>query len=139
MAFAAHCGVSIDTDGLCYDPLINDVDGNEKRPDLLGGRSFEMLMRALFNEELGAVVQIRRAERSQVMASCAPPDSAPAAVHRRAQPLGPDPHHPQRQGGAQRSTRRSAARLVGDQFPHAATARPPGMRAAGVRPDPRYH
>jgi phosphoribosylformylglycinamidine synthase len=33
----------------------NDVDGNEKRPDLLGGRSFEMLMRALFNEELGAV------------------------------------------------------------------------------------
>jgi phosphoribosylformylglycinamidine synthase len=67
MAFAAHCGVSIDTDGLCYDPLSNDVDGNEKRPDLLGGRSFELLMRALFNEELGAVVQIRRAERSRVM------------------------------------------------------------------------
>jgi len=67
MAFAAHCGVSIDTDGLCYDPLIHDVDGNEKRPDLLGGRSFEMLMRALFCEELGAVVQIRRSERSQVM------------------------------------------------------------------------
>ncbi|SBT06959.1 phosphoribosylformyl-glycineamide synthetase [Candidatus Accumulibacter aalborgensis] len=68
MAFAAHCGVSIDTDGLCYDALINDVDGNEKRPNLLGGRSFEFLMRALFSEELGAVVQIRRAERSQVMA-----------------------------------------------------------------------
>jgi phosphoribosylformylglycinamidine synthase len=30
---------SIDTD-LCYDPLINDVDGNG-RPNLLGGRSFE--------------------------------------------------------------------------------------------------
>jgi phosphoribosylformylglycinamidine synthase len=68
MAFAAHCGVSIDTDSLCYDPLMNDVDGNEKRPDLLGGRSFERLMGALFNEELGAVVQIRRAERSPVMA-----------------------------------------------------------------------
>ncbi len=67
MAFASRCGVSIDTDGLCYDPLVNDVDGNEKRPNLLGGRSFEMLMRALFNEELGAVVQIRRAERSRVM------------------------------------------------------------------------
>ena len=67
MAFAAHCGVSIDTDGLCYDPLVNDVDGNEKRPNLLAGRSFEMLMRALFCEELGAVVQIRRADRSQVM------------------------------------------------------------------------
>jgi phosphoribosylformylglycinamidine synthase len=68
MAFAAHCGVSIDTDGLCYDPLVNDVDGNEKRPNLLGGRSFEMLVRALFNEELGAVIQIRRAQRGQVMA-----------------------------------------------------------------------
>ncbi len=68
MAFAAHCGVSLNTDGLCYDPLINDVDGNEKRPNLLGGRSFEMLMRALFNEELGAVIQIRRRDRQVVMA-----------------------------------------------------------------------
>ncbi|WP_300450808.1 phosphoribosylformylglycinamidine synthase [Accumulibacter sp.] len=68
MAFAAHCGVSIDTDGLCYDPLTNDVDGNEKRPNLLGGRSFEKLMRSLFCEELGAVVQIRRAQRGAVMA-----------------------------------------------------------------------
>ncbi|WP_313953704.1 phosphoribosylformylglycinamidine synthase [Accumulibacter sp.] len=67
MAFASHCGVSIDTDGLCYDPLINDVDGNEKRPDLLGGRSFELLVSALFSEELGAVVQIRRSQRSEVM------------------------------------------------------------------------
>ncbi|MCP5249133.1 MAG: phosphoribosylformylglycinamidine synthase [Candidatus Accumulibacter sp.] len=67
MAFAARCGVSIDTDSLCYDPLSNDVDGNEKRPDLLAGRSFELLMRALFSEELGAVVQIRRAQRHRVM------------------------------------------------------------------------
>ena len=67
MAFAAHCGVSIDTDLLAYDALANDVDGNEKRPDLLSGRSFEKLMRALFSEELGAVVQIRRRQRSAVM------------------------------------------------------------------------
>jgi phosphoribosylformylglycinamidine synthase len=67
MAFAGHCGVSIDTDGLCYDPLMSDVDGNEKRPELLNGRSFEILMRALFCEELGAVVQIRREQRGQVM------------------------------------------------------------------------
>jgi phosphoribosylformylglycinamidine synthase len=44
---------------------MNDVDGNEKRPDLLGGRSFEMLMRALFCEELGAVVQIRRSSAAR--------------------------------------------------------------------------
>ena len=67
MAFATHCGLSIDMDGLCYDPLMNDVDGNEKKPNLLAGRSFELLMRALFNEELGAVVQIRRAERDKAM------------------------------------------------------------------------
>ncbi len=67
MAFAAHCGVSIDMDGLCYDPLMADVDGNEKKPELLAGRSFELLMRALFNEELGAVVQIRRSGRDKVM------------------------------------------------------------------------
>jgi phosphoribosylformylglycinamidine synthase len=67
MAFAARCGVSLDTDGLCYDPLSNDVDGNEKRPDLLRGRSFELLLRALFCEELGAVVQIRRSDRGRVM------------------------------------------------------------------------
>ncbi len=68
MAFASHCGVSLDMDGLCYDPLMADVDGNEKKPDQLGGRSFEILVRALFNEELGAVVQIRREQREQAMA-----------------------------------------------------------------------
>ncbi len=67
MAFAGHCGVSLDMDGLCYDPLTSDVDGSEKKPDLLRGRAFEWLMRALFNEELGAVVQIRRADRAAVM------------------------------------------------------------------------
>ena len=67
MAFAAHCGVSLDMDGLCYDPLTNDIDGAEKKPDLLRGRAFELMMRALFNEELGAVLQIRRTERAQVM------------------------------------------------------------------------
>ncbi|MFC5302731.1 phosphoribosylformylglycinamidine synthase [Azospira restricta] len=67
MAFASRCGVSLDLDGLCYDPLLHDVDGNEKKPELLGGRSFELLVRALFNEELGAVVQIRRRDREAVM------------------------------------------------------------------------
>ncbi len=66
MAFAGHCGLTLDLDGLCYDPLLHDVDGNEKKPDLLGGRSFELLVRALFNEELGALIQIRRADREKV-------------------------------------------------------------------------
>ena len=66
MAFASRCGVTLDMDGICYDPMLHDVDGNEKRPDMLGGRSFELLMRALFNEELGALVQIRRADREKI-------------------------------------------------------------------------
>ena len=69
MAFAGHCGVSLDMDGLCYDALASDVDGAEKKPELMAGRAFEHLMRALFSEELGAVVQIRRSERSAVMAT----------------------------------------------------------------------
>ena len=67
MAFSAHCGVSLDMDSLCYEPLANDIDGAEKNPESLGERAYERLMRALFNEELGAVVQIRRADQAQVI------------------------------------------------------------------------
>jgi phosphoribosylformylglycinamidine synthase len=66
MAFAARCGVTLNVDVLSYDPLAHDVDGNERKPQLMDGRSNELLLRALFNEELGAVVQIRRADRERV-------------------------------------------------------------------------
>jgi phosphoribosylformylglycinamidine synthase len=68
MAFAARCGITLNVDELCYDPLVHDVDGNERKPGLLGGRSDELLVKALFNEELGAVLQIRRADREKVTA-----------------------------------------------------------------------
>ena len=68
MAFASRCGITINADILAYDPLQNDVDGAEKRPDLLEGRSMELLVKALFNEELGALVQIRRADREKITA-----------------------------------------------------------------------
>jgi phosphoribosylformylglycinamidine synthase len=66
MAFASRRGVSLDLDGLCFDAATLDVDGAEKRPDLLAGRDFEHIVRALFNEELGALIQIRRADREKV-------------------------------------------------------------------------
>jgi phosphoribosylformylglycinamidine synthase len=66
MAFAAHVGVTLDLDGLCYDAGTLDVDGAEKRPDQLAGRAHEILVRALFNEEAGALIQIRRADREKV-------------------------------------------------------------------------
>jgi len=67
MSFASHLGVSLNLDGLCYDPLMNDVDGIERKPQMLDGRSRDRLIAALFNEELGAVIQIRCTERAAVM------------------------------------------------------------------------
>ncbi len=59
-------GVSLDLDGICYDAGAGDVDGSEKLTNLLAGRDFENIVRALFNEELGALIQIRRADREKV-------------------------------------------------------------------------
>jgi phosphoribosylformylglycinamidine synthase len=67
MAFAGHLGVSLNLDALCYDPLMNDVDGMERAPELLDGRLSDRLLGVLFNEELGAVLQIRREHRQPVM------------------------------------------------------------------------
>ncbi|HSD61595.1 MAG TPA: phosphoribosylformylglycinamidine synthase, partial [Burkholderiales bacterium] len=67
MAFAGHCGVSVNLDQLCYDPWLNDVDGQDLRPDMLGGRYLDKLFAVLFAEELGAVIQVRASERPAVM------------------------------------------------------------------------
>jgi phosphoribosylformylglycinamidine synthase len=66
MSFASHVGVSLNLDGLCYDPLMNDVDGSERFPQI-AGRLRDRIIAALFNEELGAVLQIRLADRAVVM------------------------------------------------------------------------
>ncbi|MDO6386860.1 phosphoribosylformylglycinamidine synthase [Uliginosibacterium sp. 31-12] len=66
MAFAARSGISIELDSVCYDGMVNDIDGAEKRPDMLKGRFNDRVFGALFAEELGAVVQIRRSDRERV-------------------------------------------------------------------------
>jgi len=66
MAFASHCGLSLILDTVCYDPYMVDVDGLEKKPDTLKGRFDDRLFAGLFSEELGAVIQIRREERSRI-------------------------------------------------------------------------
>ncbi len=66
MAFASRCGLSLVLDTVCYDPWTNDVDGLEKRPDTLKGRFNDRAFAGLFAEELGAVIQIRRADRARV-------------------------------------------------------------------------
>ena len=66
MAFAAHVGVTLNLDMLAYDEAAHDVDGNERRPELMVGRDFERVLAALFAEELGAVIQIRTSDRGKV-------------------------------------------------------------------------
>ncbi len=69
MAFAGHCGVTLNLDLLAYDAQALDVDGSERTPGVLQGRSDERMLAALFTEELGAVVQVRSGERNAVLAS----------------------------------------------------------------------
>jgi phosphoribosylformylglycinamidine synthase len=71
MAFAAHAGVTLNLDLLAYDEAAHDVDGNERKPQLMYGRDFERVLAALFCEELGAVIQIRASDRSRVLRSLA--------------------------------------------------------------------
>jgi phosphoribosylformylglycinamidine synthase len=67
MAFAAHCGVTLDLDSLC-----NDAGGNGSAPAPAAGRDPEgdpeRVLAALFAEELGAVLQVRAQDRDAVLA-----------------------------------------------------------------------
>jgi phosphoribosylformylglycinamidine synthase len=67
MAFAGRVGVTLNLDALAYDPLAHDVDGSERRPELMRGRDLERVLGALFAEELGALIQVRAADRSRVL------------------------------------------------------------------------
>ena len=67
MAFAGRSGVTVYLDNLAFDPKQLDVDGHERQTDVLSGNLAERVLGALFNEELGAVVQIRRQDRAAVM------------------------------------------------------------------------
>jgi phosphoribosylformylglycinamidine synthase len=72
MAFAGHVGVSLNVD-----MLITEGDGiSDSRADVgdaknwatqVSARREELTLKALFNEELGVVLQVRTAERNDVM------------------------------------------------------------------------
>ena len=67
MAFASHIGVTLNVDLIAYDAEAHDVDGNERKPDLMYGRDRERVLAALFAEELGAVIQVRSGDRRGVL------------------------------------------------------------------------
>jgi phosphoribosylformylglycinamidine synthase len=68
MAFAGHCGVTLNIDVLAMDPVASDWGDFKIRPEQVSVRRDEQTLRALLNEELGLVIQVRAAERSEVMA-----------------------------------------------------------------------
>ena len=57
--------MTISLDALAYDVAANDVDAFKRDADeQLAGRLKDLALQALFSEELGAVLQIRAADRS---------------------------------------------------------------------------
>lgn len=68
MAFAGHCGLAINLDMLTIDPNAADVGGFNIRPAQMAVQRNELAVKALFNEELGAVIQVRAEHRDQVLA-----------------------------------------------------------------------
>ncbi len=68
MAFAGHCGVTLSLDALAFDAWSEDVDGFKRDgEEQLAGQVRDRALAALFCEELGAVLQIRAADRQKVM------------------------------------------------------------------------
>ncbi len=67
MAFAARAGVTVYADNLALDGARLDVDGAERDTASLPAALRERLLAVLFNEELGAVLQVRRRDRDAVL------------------------------------------------------------------------
>ncbi|MCA3930410.1 phosphoribosylformylglycinamidine synthase, partial [Burkholderia sp.] len=68
MAFAGHAGVSLNVDMLTLDPNHESDYGDAKDwAKQTSGRRDDRTLRALFSEELGAVVQVRASDRDAVL------------------------------------------------------------------------
>lgn len=68
MAFAGRCGISVNLDILAMEgEHASDWGDSKNWASQVGERRNELTLKALFNEELGAVIQVRAAERSDVM------------------------------------------------------------------------
>jgi len=67
MAFAGHTGVSLNLDMLTIDAHAADWGDYKIRPEQVAVQRNELTLKALFNEELGAVLQVPAVERDAVM------------------------------------------------------------------------
>ncbi|WP_288105708.1 phosphoribosylformylglycinamidine synthase [Limnobacter sp.] len=67
MAFASRCGVSINLDMLTIDPTMADWGDFKIRPEQVSVQRNEITLKALFNEELGVVLQVPAQRKSEAM------------------------------------------------------------------------
>jgi phosphoribosylformylglycinamidine synthase len=69
MAFAGHCGIDLDVDELCLDQIRHEVEdaGLPEPVRLAEGDVTHRIFNVLFNEEAGAILQVRRADTQAVM------------------------------------------------------------------------
>ncbi len=68
MAFAGHCGITLVLDAIAFDPTLEDVDAFKRDSETqLAGRAQDLALKALFAEELGALLQVRAVDRTPVM------------------------------------------------------------------------
>ena len=67
MAFAGRVGLAVNLDLLTIDPYSADWGDFKIRPDQVAVQRNELTLKALFNEELGAILQVRAADRDRVM------------------------------------------------------------------------
>jgi phosphoribosylformylglycinamidine synthase len=67
MAFAGRCGVSLNIDLLTIDPYSADWGDFKIRPEQVAVQRNEITVKALFNEELGAVIQVPATKRNDVL------------------------------------------------------------------------
>ena len=67
MAFAGHCGVSLQLDMLTIDPFTADAGDYKIRTEQVAELRQARVLRALFNEEPGVVLQTTRANRDRLL------------------------------------------------------------------------
>jgi len=67
MAFAGRCGITVNIDLITIDPVAADWGDFKIRPEQVAVQRDELTIKALFNEELGAVLQVDRSNRTAVM------------------------------------------------------------------------
>ncbi|WP_373976085.1 phosphoribosylformylglycinamidine synthase [Chitinibacter sp. SCUT-21] len=69
MMFASHCGVTLEIDELCIDRRVRQRQQDEITPEDVARAENGRVMGVLFNEELGAVLQVRRSDTAAVIAA----------------------------------------------------------------------